>query len=1714
MAPPPPPMAVAEHNEVKYRPSQTRDDDHLLSARNQVSDDLVSEPESAPPTNRSSKDLEAGAPPPKKWAAARSSATLTQPRDYDTSHLSKKDKLRRAYYGAWLSIIERSKPKAGILLLIRVQVLPVLWLILDFFQVSSMFAPRTASESTDVFYSAVMSVITLKFDSYAYQSFVIALVSVVVAFLGVLYMMLGFVYGKQPNQVIANWFGTYLSLLVAFVYVPVLRSLFLIFDCSLIETWESLTCLGAPHVGLMLLAVVASAFFFGFICMVSQNAFEIDPHATHILRRFHGRLDLIYILIKTLLVFLRSFLWGSRSNVTGSRIVIIIVFIVSCYYLGKNRPYYVNFTNNLRIALFADLLLCSACGLFDHLIDDDSRAMAIVYWASFIPVGSLAYFYAHRTTGPPAWLLPVDTTTRFYRYILPVLRKLEIGSSPDIVYNLGLAFLVKSSTRYGRIGYYLDHTQNKHEEAKYYYLKALEADDHHATNMGQYAEYLARVEKNYDEAQELFKHALDLQPNHLVNLATYGNFMAHIRNKPREADEFYQRSVGLDPNHANYVALYSASSDGLLIMDQQGQCVDCNGALLRMFEGRTRDEFSKRRLFKLTAYAPGTNEVDKAQEDMGNLYLEAAMKTGRTRFEWTFRKLSSNTEFIADVLLTPVTHHGLPLIQASITDVTQKKKVEAEMQDRDDHMRQIQETMGDGIITIDENGIIKYFNPAAEKIFGYDMYEVVGHNVNILMQERDREAHDGYIQRPALENRPVDNQPRPLVGVRKNGSLVRITIRLSSVTIGDQKLFSAVLTEVMVDREEMAQYWSKTESPLLSIDREGKIVRSNRACRRLVGHKHMAHMHASELIVESRRSEWNTFLGHLCDQVFMEGKLHKQSMHETYLIHKDAVTLIPATIALTPTEVAGQQAFMASLVLRTRPGTDSLDPFVRTTTDSIMDLNSSHHASIMVSDDGTIILANTAFTNTLGYEASEITGHPLSDLVEPAHFHPDFGGDVRAAGALSTRDGSLATPTTGKPIGKTTSRLISVIREDGAMNSPLASGSTRGRAPSSSNAPMSPSVYSTRRRRASGSAMYTSGDGTPGTPSIIKNVRPTVPVRAADGRALKLVIGSARVNMGDMGVYVGSFRTLDDIKKRRNSSYLDDFDDEDASLSDEEEEESDFEDGHGHTGLQDLDDHEDDSSSDDGIGNDMGPGGIMGNSEVSLMRDPTVTNLASSMLNLSGSAANIANHHEMSTSTLQPSPSMLLNAGGKMSLTASPSLSRMISRPESPRDGSLPAAGNVPPAELLNALAKVEATNEPPASIQPPKSNSVVRRSSSMSRNPSVPLLKLSQTQAQLLKRKEESQKNLLLKPGLQDSGRELSGSMPPGPSIDHNILPGAPSETPKSSVSGHSGKSGSIPHGSSVTGSLAGDSDIARSRPPSGTPTPLRSQFGPILRTQSSVTTASASTSQVKQLSESRSRSQVVTGSAGMDGAPGRGSPGPRRLPQPQKNSSKKSLQSHSVATPSRVDPTIRGSDSSSSLSTSSATYSEDDADTLNTTGASFAQSVAASRHARAIGDEPDDDDDASLGSESSGVVSAASNNDVAEEVVTRVAQQVQQEHPAARATTSQQQLLSPTVNTVRTEEDTSSAPSPSAAKAGSSSAHPRAGSTSNPAPAVDPSAPKVEQFDTSSTLERHIRLAGANVPDLPGMATDLDIDDMEKLFNPGAAGATDDMEKELMEL
>lgn len=130
-------------------------------------------------------------------------------------------------------------------------------------------------------------------------------------------------------------------------------------------------------------------------------------------------------------------------------------------------------------------------------------------------------------------------------------------------------------------------------------------------------------------------------------------------------------------------------------------------------------------------------------------------------------------------------------------DITERQKAEFSLRESEAKMRAILETAVDGIITIDDHGIVEVFNPAAERLFGYSAAEVIGKNVNMLMPSPYREEHDGYIQNYLRTGeKKIIGIGREVVGLRKDGTTLPMRLAVSEVRLGERRLFTGIVRDI------------------------------------------------------------------------------------------------------------------------------------------------------------------------------------------------------------------------------------------------------------------------------------------------------------------------------------------------------------------------------------------------------------------------------------------------------------------------------------------------------------------------------------------------------------------------------------------------------------------------------------------------------------------------------------------------------------------------------------------------------------------------------------------------------------------------------------------------------------------------------------------------------------------------------------------------------
>jgi PAS domain S-box-containing protein len=138
-----------------------------------------------------------------------------------------------------------------------------------------------------------------------------------------------------------------------------------------------------------------------------------------------------------------------------------------------------------------------------------------------------------------------------------------------------------------------------------------------------------------------------------------------------------------------------------------------------------------------------------------------------------------------------------PTASGGAQDAVQTRLARAALRDSEERIRAILQTAVEGIITIDEPGLIESMNPAAEKLFGYSSTELIGRNVSILMPSPYRENHDAYLQNYLRTGHAkIIGIGREVVGQRKDGTIFPMDLSVGEVKLGSGRLFTGIVRDI------------------------------------------------------------------------------------------------------------------------------------------------------------------------------------------------------------------------------------------------------------------------------------------------------------------------------------------------------------------------------------------------------------------------------------------------------------------------------------------------------------------------------------------------------------------------------------------------------------------------------------------------------------------------------------------------------------------------------------------------------------------------------------------------------------------------------------------------------------------------------------------------------------------------------------------------------
>ena len=262
-----------------------------------------------------------------------------------------------------------------------------------------------------------------------------------------------------------------------------------------------------------------------------------------------------------------------------------------------------------------------------------------------------------------------------------------------------------------------------------------------------------------------------------------------------------------------YRAIVDIAVDAIIVIDRRGVVVSLNRAAERMFGYTVSDVVGNN--VRMLMPEPYRGEHDG--------YLDRYQRTGEKRIiglgrEVTGRRRDGST-FPMDLSVGEANQRGERFFVGIIRDITGRKAAELAVRESELRLRALLDTLPDGVIVIDETGLIQSCSSSAERLFGYTEAEILGRNVSLLMPSPYREAHDGYLERYLRTGeRRIIGIGRVVVGLRKSGETFPMELGIGEFPHGGRRFFTGFVRD-LTERQRTEKRVQDLQSELLHVSR-------------------------------------------------------------------------------------------------------------------------------------------------------------------------------------------------------------------------------------------------------------------------------------------------------------------------------------------------------------------------------------------------------------------------------------------------------------------------------------------------------------------------------------------------------------------------------------------------------------------------------------------------------------------------------------------------------------------------------------------------------------------------------------------------------------------------------------------------------------------------------------------------------------------------------
>ena len=179
-------------------------------------------------------------------------------------------------------------------------------------------------------------------------------------------------------------------------------------------------------------------------------------------------------------------------------------------------------------------------------------------------------------------------------------------------------------------------------------------------------------------------------------------------------------------------------------------------------------------------------------------------------------------------------------------DITERIHWEQEVRRERERFEALARTATDAILVADADGVVRYANPAVERVFGYDPEAVEGRSLTKLMpEEYQNDDREGFKQYLETGERKADRELIQFSGRHADGHKVPLEVSPAEFEGPDGPLFAGIVrdvtereelqAELRAERELLERVFETSPIGIVVVDGDGDVIRVNEAAEAELG---------------------------------------------------------------------------------------------------------------------------------------------------------------------------------------------------------------------------------------------------------------------------------------------------------------------------------------------------------------------------------------------------------------------------------------------------------------------------------------------------------------------------------------------------------------------------------------------------------------------------------------------------------------------------------------------------------------------------------------------------------------------------------------------------------------------------------------------------------------------------------------------------------------